>query len=522
MPTFTFTSPDGKKYDVQGPEGATKEQAFGILQQQLGSGGAQKQAAPSAPLDRLPPETSPGNQPSTNADSIANRILGFGEAGASAVTGALGGAAGQLYGVGKALTGGKYGTQQGAQEAEAAGVGLANKLTYQPRTETGKQLTEGLGNVMQASRLQGLPVDAAILAGIPAVPRALTAAGEGAAGAGRAAGRGAVRAAASALPEVDAETAQLARRAHQLGMRLTPEQVVGGKYSKIAGEGLASVPLSGSNTELNKNVFLRNLSQQAGVIGDKPTPTAFGEATRRVGQEIGAINRRYDVPVTRQDIRALRSNALRQTPATAAVVNAHVNQIRNSIRDGVLRGTTFRRLNTQLGTAIRTAESGDVRHALGNLQDDLQDMQREQMTPADIARHDTLRRQYAIQRTIEPLVAKNPTGDIPPSILLGALTANKVGKSAVARGAAGDIGELASIGSRFLKEPKSSFTTERKLVGSIPPLVAGALGSGAGAAAGASALPAILGGIAGTVGTANAYNRLGPALTRAMIERPPQ
>ena len=35
MPTFTFKSPDGKSYDVAGPQGATKEQAFQILQQRL-------------------------------------------------------------------------------------------------------------------------------------------------------------------------------------------------------------------------------------------------------------------------------------------------------------------------------------------------------------------------------------------------------------------------------------------------------------------------------------------------------
>lgn len=42
MPTFEFTSPDGKKYSVQGPAGATQEQAFAILQQQLG-GASEKQ-----------------------------------------------------------------------------------------------------------------------------------------------------------------------------------------------------------------------------------------------------------------------------------------------------------------------------------------------------------------------------------------------------------------------------------------------------------------------------------------------
>lgn len=36
MPVFTFTSPDGKKYDVTGPEGATEQEAFALLQSQIG------------------------------------------------------------------------------------------------------------------------------------------------------------------------------------------------------------------------------------------------------------------------------------------------------------------------------------------------------------------------------------------------------------------------------------------------------------------------------------------------------
>ena len=36
MPTFDFTSPDGKTYSVEGPEGATAAQAFEILQSQIG------------------------------------------------------------------------------------------------------------------------------------------------------------------------------------------------------------------------------------------------------------------------------------------------------------------------------------------------------------------------------------------------------------------------------------------------------------------------------------------------------
>jgi len=45
MPDFEFTSPDGKTYTVSGPAGATKEQAFQMLQTQLGS-----QPAPAKPF----------------------------------------------------------------------------------------------------------------------------------------------------------------------------------------------------------------------------------------------------------------------------------------------------------------------------------------------------------------------------------------------------------------------------------------------------------------------------------------
>lgn len=48
MPTFDFTSPEGKKYTVEGPAGATQEQAFEILQSQLGGSPAAKAIASDA------------------------------------------------------------------------------------------------------------------------------------------------------------------------------------------------------------------------------------------------------------------------------------------------------------------------------------------------------------------------------------------------------------------------------------------------------------------------------------------
>ncbi|OUM01744.1 hypothetical protein [Variovorax sp. JS1663] len=47
MPTYEFTSPDGKTYEVGAPEGATREQAFGMLQSQIDSGTAPAASDPS-------------------------------------------------------------------------------------------------------------------------------------------------------------------------------------------------------------------------------------------------------------------------------------------------------------------------------------------------------------------------------------------------------------------------------------------------------------------------------------------
>lgn len=51
MPKFTFTSPDGKSFTVEGPDGSTSEQAFQVLQQRIGASSAAA-ADTSVPTDR--------------------------------------------------------------------------------------------------------------------------------------------------------------------------------------------------------------------------------------------------------------------------------------------------------------------------------------------------------------------------------------------------------------------------------------------------------------------------------------
>ena len=518
MPTFTFTSPEGKKYDVTGPEGATKEQAFGILQQQLSAGTAK--AAPVAPLDRLPPETSPTAQPQKNTDTLGQRILGAGEAGLSAATGAVGGAAGQLYGIGKTLTSGKYGTQAGIQEGEKAGVELANKLTYQPRTQTGQQLTEGVGRALEASRLQGLPVEGGMIGRIPEIPGAALRAGEVAGGAAKSGARAVGQQAAKALPAVDAETAALAREAHGMGFRLTPDQVLGNKYAKAIGEAAGSVPLSGSNFKYNQGVFDRQLVNMVGGEGEKLTRKTFNTAMNKSGKAIEDITSSHDVPFNEDLVTKLAGHVEEaqkfQTGDVEKVVRSYADEIEKKSQNGVLPGKAFRAINTKLKTQIRNTQNGDLRNALGGLQEDLLDQFTPMLSPEELTAYNNARRQYAVGKTLEPLVAKAPTGEVSPSLLLGAVTRTQAGKSAAARGAAGDLGKLADIGQRFLKGPPSSGTAERMFAQGIPAALGGLVGAGAAGAPGAAA------GLVGGLGAANVYNRFGPALTERMIANPPK
>lgn len=49
MPIYNFTSPEGKTYKIEGPEGSTKAQAFQILQKRLSGAGTPAPAAPTGP-----------------------------------------------------------------------------------------------------------------------------------------------------------------------------------------------------------------------------------------------------------------------------------------------------------------------------------------------------------------------------------------------------------------------------------------------------------------------------------------
>lgn len=74
MATFNFTSPDGNSYTVTGPDDATQEQAFAILQQQIANGTAQSTNQPDAPAPEEDSATATAKDIDSQLQSVQDKL----------------------------------------------------------------------------------------------------------------------------------------------------------------------------------------------------------------------------------------------------------------------------------------------------------------------------------------------------------------------------------------------------------------------------------------------------------------
>jgi hypothetical protein len=173
MPAFQFTSPDGKKYIINGPEGSTPEQAYQILQQQMGAAQPPKPEPPGvlSQIVGLPGEIAKGfvrgvtvdpvsgatslaytGARAAGADLIPFEKTGFGQALSSAQTALAPSDAGMVTqfgsGLGSLLSFIPGGLLKG-------GIGLATRLT-----QAGSVGSEEARSRAEQARLEGKDVTA--------------------------------------------------------------------------------------------------------------------------------------------------------------------------------------------------------------------------------------------------------------------------------------------------------------------------------------------------------------------------
>jgi hypothetical protein len=90
------------------------------------------------------------------AGDVFDKVLGVVEVPVTMATGAISSLAGAAAGAAKTITGGKFGTQQGINEGEELAGKIAQAGTYRPRTQTGANLTQLVGEAAERSGVAGL------------------------------------------------------------------------------------------------------------------------------------------------------------------------------------------------------------------------------------------------------------------------------------------------------------------------------------------------------------------------------
>jgi hypothetical protein len=134
-------------------------------------------------------------------------------------------------------------------------------------------------------------------------------------------------------------------------------------------------------------------------------------------------------------------------------INKQIDNVLNGFNDGQDMSGQYAHNLIKKGAPLDRAmnnASPNVAYVAGDIRQALNDaMQRS--APPEVA--DALAQtnaQYKAMKTIEPLVAKSPTGDISPAALMSQVNKSYGG---MAYNGGGDMGDLARIGQRFLKEP---------------------------------------------------------------------
>ena len=123
----------------------------------------QAMPAPQRELYVAPPAVRPAAP--TTPPSISQRLLGAVETGVSLATSMVGAPVGMIQGGGAGLAreilSGQFGTPQAAQRIEQAATEQAGRFTYAPRTATGQQMVQAVGETLQQIAPPVLPQIAA-------------------------------------------------------------------------------------------------------------------------------------------------------------------------------------------------------------------------------------------------------------------------------------------------------------------------------------------------------------------------
>lgn len=382
-----------------------------------------------------------------------------------------------VQGVGRALTS-NLGAQAAATAAGTAGSELTREGGGSPLTQAAFGLAGGLSPAALGAGKQAIVSGAERLFGAPSP-----------------------------------EAVQLGQQALAHGIPLKASQVSTSKVAKLLDSVSGQVPFSGAHPFQSTQQQAFNRAVGRTIEADSPVINApvFEKAKSAASNAFDRMWANNAMPVTQPVLRraadVVNLASTDAAPDVGRSLGAILDEVAEKGASGALPGRAFQSIDSRLGSMV--AGGGEKGHFAGELQEALRDAMQSGMSGADQQRLGEIRGVWRNIKTIEPLVAKNAVeGDISPAQLLGRVAANGSGKAAMASGRRGDLGDLANIGQRFIKQQiPDSGTAQRVFAGK-------ALGSlGGGVAAGSLLGP--VGGLA-TLGSAIGGSRA----TQALLQNP--
>jgi hypothetical protein len=345
--------------------------------------------------------------------------------------------------------------------------------------------------------------------------------------------RGAGAAANRIVGTVDPNTAALAQTARQqFGIPVGAGEVSSNPSVRFVNSVVNKLPGSGgvAHRDEMQTEFNRSVSNTFGEDAARVTPQVMAQARDRIGNVFESVAQR--TPFIHADPRL--ATELQQTihdaqaTMTPEEVTPLIHQVRNiaSLVDpqtNTITGETYQNLTRRGAPLDRAMQSPNpnIRNAASDIRESLDGAMERSATPDVVDDLHTARQQWRNLRTVEPLVAKAPTGDISPALLQGRVNTSFKGTYGSAYGGGGDLKTLSDIGQRFMKEPPSSGTAER---GMMMHFLGGAGAGGVGVLSGEIPLKAAALAAAGTLGSAALGRGVGAGLrsnvlTNSLINR---
>lgn len=269
------------------------------------------------------------------------------------------------------------------------------------------------------------------------------------------------RLAGSLAGKVDDTLKPLAQKAVEFDIPLRFDQVKPSQMNATLQKVSQSMPLSGTAAfeDAQRTAWNQALAKTIGA--DDLTPNSINKFRKQNASMFDDVLRQNKINVSKNDLDSLRRvqklDVFDLTPGDLQIVNRDIKKTLSDLTVGEVSGQKIASARSYL--ADKSLRAGNATPFYQKLIDQLDTIARKSLSPDDVKKLDTARRQYRNFKTMQPLLQEGM--EIDPVRLMQRVSSNKyIDASSIATGQ-DDLVDLARIGKHLLKKQGGSDTFEK-------------------------------------------------------------